>query len=86
MLDAHDPADSKDAWFEKIRAIAAGHGYAADAKQYKASPGAYKGHVGDVSMVLRVALCGTRNSPDLHEVMAVLGPERVRSRLARFLK
>jgi glutamyl-tRNA synthetase len=86
MLDGYDAADGKEAWFEKIRSIAAAGGYAADVKQYKASPGSYKGHVGDVSMVLRVALCGTRSSPDLHEVMAVLGPERVRSRIARFLK
>lgn len=85
MLDGHDPADSKEAWFDKIRAVAAANGYAGDVKQYKADPGSYKGHVGDVSMVLRVALCGTRNSPDLHEVMAVMGPERVRARLARFL-
>ena len=83
--DAYDPADSKDAWFEKIRAVAVAAGYAGEVKQYKASPGAYKGHVGDVSMLLRVALCGTRNSPDLREVMAILGPERVRARIARFL-
>lgn len=86
MLDTYDPADSKDAWFEKIRAVTAANGYAADVKQYKATPGAYKGHVGDVSQVLRVALCGTKNSPDLHEVMAVMGPDRVRARLARFVK
>ncbi|HSN98594.1 MAG TPA: glutamate--tRNA ligase family protein [Candidatus Nanopelagicales bacterium] len=85
MLESYDPADGKDAWFDKIRAVSAANGYAGDVKVYKADPGAYKGHVGDVSQVLRVALCGTRNTPDLHEVMAVMGPERVRARLARFL-
>lgn len=82
--EAYDPADSKDAWFEKIRGVAVAAGYAGEVKQYKASPEVYKGHVGDVSMLLRVAICGTRNSPDLREVMAIMGPERVRARIARF--
>lgn len=85
MLDVYDPADTKEAWFEKIRAIAVAAGYAGEVKQYKASPASWKGHVGDVSMVLRVAVCGTRNSPDLTEVMAVMGEPRVRARIARFL-
>ncbi|WP_437307710.1 glutamate--tRNA ligase [Sorangium sp. So ce388] len=85
MLDVFDPADSKEAWFEKIRQIAVASGYAGEVKQYKAAPESWKGHVGDVSMVVRVAVCGTRNSPDLTEVMAVLGEPRVRARIARFL-
>lgn len=85
MLEVFDPADSKEAWFEKIRQIAVASGYAGEVKQYKASPESWKGHVGDVSMVLRVAVCGTRNSPDLTEVMAALGEPRVRARIARFL-
>lgn len=85
MLEVFDPADSKEAWFEKIRQIAVASGYAGEVKQYKASPESWKGHVGDVSMLLRVAVCGTRNSPDLTEVMAVLGEPRVRARIARFL-
>ncbi|WP_129345194.1 glutamate--tRNA ligase [Sorangium cellulosum] len=85
MLDVYDPADAKEAWFEKIRGIAVASGYAGEVKQYKASPGSWKGHVGDVSMALRVAVCGTRNSPDLTEVMAVMGEPRVRARIARFL-
>jgi glutamyl-tRNA synthetase len=85
MRDAYDPADSKEAWFEKIRQISVAAGYAGEVKQYKASPEAFKGHIGDVSMVLRVALCGTRNSPDLHELMAVLGEDRVKARISRFV-
>lgn len=85
MLDTYDPADSKEAWFEKIRKIAVAAGFAGEVKQYKASPESWKGHVGDVSMVLRVAVCGTRNSPDLSEVMAVMGEARVRARIMRHL-
>lgn len=84
LAEAYDPADSKDVWLEKIRAIAVASGYAAEVKQHKASPGMYKGHFGDVAMLVRVAVCGTKQSPELYEVLKILGPERVRARLARF--
>ena len=79
----YDPADDNAAWFEKIRQLAARHGCCPDMKLYRQDPGAYKAHVGDVSMVIRVAVCGRRQSPDLGEVMRVMGPEMVDARLAR---
>ncbi len=84
FLGTYDPADDKDVWFSKCKAVASLVGFAADTKEYKANPTAFKGSVGDVTMVLRVALAGAQQSPDLHEVMQVLGRERVISRLNRF--
>ncbi len=78
-----DPADTPDAFFEKMKAIAQTHGYAAETKAYKQNPEQYKGHVGDVSMVVRVAVAGRQNAPDLQTVMGILGAERVLARLAR---
>ena len=59
-------------------------GFLGDVKAYKANPEAFKGHVGDVSMVLRVAVTGRQNTPDLHDVMQVLGKETVLKRLRDF--
>ena len=73
--------DDQDAWFEKIRTLGEKYGFCPDTKTYKANPDAYKGHVGDVSMILRVAVTGRRNSPDMFEVMRILGRERVVARL-----
>ncbi len=73
--------DDQDAWFEKIRTLGEKYGFCPDTKTYKADPDAYKGHVGDVSMILRVAVTGRRNSPDMFEVMRILGRERVAARL-----
>ena len=56
-------------------------GCAREVKDYKANPDNYKGHVGDVSTVIRVALTGRRNTPDLYEIMEVLGNEKVQARL-----
>ena len=80
-LDVYDPADDKDAWFAKIKALCEPLGFCPDVKAYKADPEAWKGHVGDVSGVIRVAVTGRENTPDLWSVMAVLGMDTVKQRL-----
>ncbi len=84
LAEAYDPTLDRDAWFAVVKGIAAERGYASEVKEAKAHPEKYKGHAGDVAMIVRVALCGTRQSPDLAEVMSVLGPDRVRRRLLKF--
>lgn len=81
-----DPADDQPTWFAKIKQIAADLGYAPETKLYKKDPSAYRGHVGDVSMVLRVAVTGRQNSPDLYEVMHILGRERTSARLLAMIQ
>lgn len=80
-LKVYDPADDASAWFDKIKELSASIGFAANMKDYKKNPEAYGGNVGDVSMVLRVAVTGRSQSPDLYEVMQVMGPEKVKARL-----
>lgn len=78
-------ADDRDTWFEKIRTLAEELGYAPKPKDFKQSPEQYRGHVGDVSAVLRLAVTGRKNSPDLYDVMQVLGETRVLKRLEQDL-
>ena len=81
--DIFDPADEMTVWFDKVKELASQHGYAPETKLYKKNPDDYKGPVGDISMVLRVAVCGRTNAPDLYSVMQLLGADKVRERLAR---
>ena len=81
FLDSYDEGDDMNVWFEKIKRIAASLGYAADMKEYKADPQAFKGSVADVSMFIRVAVTGKMNSPDLYTVMHILGKERTEARI-----
>ncbi len=81
----YNPADGQDVWFDKIKTIAQTLGYASDMKAYRASPDAYRGSVADVSMFLRIAVTGKLNSPDMYEVMRILGAERVRARIDAML-
>jgi glutamyl-tRNA synthetase len=80
-LNTYEPADDRDVWFEKIRTLATENGYAAKPKDFKKEPDRYKGHVGHVSSVIRVALVGRSSSPDLYEIQRILGAEKVRSRI-----
>ena len=73
--------DDKDTWFSKIKDVAEKCGYAREVKEYKEQPEKWPGHVGDVSTVLRVTLTGRRNTPDLYEIMKVLGEKEVINRL-----
>ncbi|WP_409271659.1 glutamate--tRNA ligase [Neobacillus sp. SCS-31] len=77
--------NEKDAWFQKIKELAGELGYAKDMKQYKASPDNYNGHVGDVAMVIRIALTNRANTPDLFDIMKIMGEKRVLLRMRRFL-
>ena len=81
FASVYDEADDQTAWFDKIKAIADDIGFASDMKAYKQNPDAYKGNVGDVSMFIRIAVSGKTVSPDMYEVMRVLGKAKVLERL-----
>ncbi len=81
-----DINDDKDTWFNKIKDLSEHKGYVREVKEYKQEPEKYKGHVGDVSTVIRVALTTKHNTPDLYEIMQVLGKETVIKRLKNFIK
>ena len=80
-ISVYDPSDDQSVWFSKIRALSADLGFAADMKEFKADPDRFKGNVGDVSSVIRMAATGKENSPDMFIVLSILGKERVVSRI-----
>ena len=85
FVDAYDPADEQNVWFDKIKAIGETLGYASDMKAYRAEPEKFRGSVADISMFLRVAVTGKLNSPDMYEVMRILGKEKVTARINALL-
>jgi glutamyl-tRNA synthetase len=82
-LEGYDPADDNGVWFDKIRAITDRLGYAVKPKDFKKNPGMYKGHVGHVSGLIRVAITGRSNSPDLWTIQQIMGPAQVRERIEK---
>jgi len=81
-----DLSDDKQIWFNKMKDLAEELGYAREVKEYKQNPDNYKGHVGDISTVIRIALTGRANTPDMYEIMQVLGKESVEARLNKAIK
>ena len=80
-----DINDDKETWFNKMKDLAEEKGYAREVKEYKQEPDKFKGHVGDISTVIRVALTTKHNTPDLYEIIKVLGKEEVEARINKFL-
>lgn len=79
--EVYDEAADRQAWFEGIKSLCPQLGFAADTKAYKADPSAYRGSAGDLSTVLRIAITGRRNTPDLCSIMQVLGREECIARI-----
>ena len=77
----YDAADDNSAWFAKVKEVAGKFGFATEMSEYKANPQNYKGSVADVAEILRIAVTGMPNSPDLCTVMGILGKERAVKRL-----
>ena len=77
--------DDKQVWFEKMKDLAESQGYAREVKEFKTNPDKYPGHVGDVSTVIRVAMTGRCNTPDLYEILKVLGKESIEKRIEKLL-
>lgn len=84
-LETYDHSDDQSQWFEKIRSIGEDLGYAAKPKDYKKNPDQYKGHVGHVSTVIRIAVTGRSQSPDIWEIQQILGEDRTRERISSLL-
>ena len=81
----YDEFDDKEKWFEKIKLLCDDLGYASNMKEYKENPTNFKGNVADVSTVLRVALTTKSMTPDLYEIMNLLGKEKITKRYKKFV-
>ncbi len=79
-ISKYDVNDDKDTWFNKMKEVCDTLGYASDMKEYKENPNNYKGNIADVSNVLRVSITTKSMTPDLYEIMKLLGKERIEKR------
>jgi len=80
-LTSFNIKDDNSEWFQKIRDITESMGYAVKPKDFKKNPDMYKGSVSDVSGVIRVAITGRTNSPDLWEICQIIGEDEMTRRI-----
>ena len=86
MEKYYNENDDKHTWFDKIKDLSQEVGFAREVKEFKQEPDQWPGHVGDVSTVLRVALTSKSNTPDMYEIMQVLGKDSVYKRFEAALE
>lgn len=77
----YDINDDKDTWFNKMKDIATKYDYCPDVKEYKKNPSMYKGSIIDISMIIRVAITSKSMTPDLYEIMKLLGVDEIKNRI-----
>jgi glutamyl-tRNA synthetase len=81
FADSYQHEQDKEAWFAQIRRLANAHGFAPTAGQYKKNPESFAGSIAHVSNVIRIALTGLKQSPELFLVAQNLGEEEVLRRV-----
>ncbi len=81
FTDYYDIHDDKETWFTKLKMMCDTLGYAANMKDYKKNPELYKGNVADISTVIRVSMTTKSMTPDLYEILKLLGIERIKQRI-----
>ena len=82
----NDYSLGNDVWFSTVKELGARHKFAESGKIFKQNPGEYIGHVGDVAEIIRLAVTNRKNSPNLHDVLVILGKDEVDRRLERAIK
>jgi len=86
LNEYYDSNDDKDTWFNKMKDLTEKLGYAGNMKDYKENPDNYKGNITDISMVVRVALTSKSMTPDLYDIMRLLGTDRMKKRVEMALQ
>ena len=79
--EVYNEQDDRQQWFDRIKSLCPALGFASETKEYRQNPEKYRGSAGDLSTVLRIAVTGRRNTPDLCSIMQVLGKERCLARI-----
>ncbi len=84
-LNTYDEKDDSGEWFNKIKQISEKYGYTTNMKEYKKNPQDFKGNIAHISSVIRVAVCGRMNTPDMYDVLKVLGKDKVKERIEKWV-
>ena len=82
-LEMYNHNDDNSEWFNKLKAIADKHGFASDMKAYKANPEQFKGNVSDIAEIVRIAVTGRANTPDLWSIVHVMGEGQMKDRIKK---
>jgi glutamyl-tRNA synthetase len=81
----YNPLDNQEEWFNKIKKMAESLGYASDMKAYRENPENFKGSIVHVTNIIRIALTSLANTPNLYDIIRILGFDRVSNRINKVI-
>lgn len=81
----YDEKDAQDVWFSKIKVMADELGYASNMKEYKQNPDNFKGNIADISTVIRVAVTSKKQTPNLYDILKILGTDKIEERFQKVI-
>ncbi|MBQ8762315.1 MAG: glutamate--tRNA ligase [Clostridia bacterium] len=84
--DIYNEADEQSEWFDRIKDLAEQIGFAREVKMFKQNPEQFRGHCGDVSTIIRIALTGRTQTPNLYDICKLLGKNKIKERFENILK
>lgn len=82
--NVYDESDDKTTWFNKIKEMCPKFGFASETKEYKKNPENFKGSVAQACEIIRVAVTHRTMTPDLYEILKLLGKDRIKTRIEKF--
>jgi glutamyl-tRNA synthetase len=82
----YDINDDKDTWWEKVKSLCNNLGYASSMKEYNTNPQEYRGNIADISNIIRVAVTSQSRTPDLYEILQVMGIDRINRRIKKLFQ
>ena len=85
-LDTYSHDHDNSEWFNNLKSIADKFGFASDMKAYKAEPEKYRGNVSDIAEIVRIAITGRANTPDLWSIVHIMGEEQMRDRISKTIE
>lgn len=80
----YDISFDKETWYNNIKDLAIKYNFAPTVSLYKENPNNYKGHIGDICELIRVAVTSKTMTPDLYEILKILGKDKIITRINKF--
>lgn len=85
-INLYDPTDDNSEWFKKIKDVCPIANFATDTKEFKENPEKFAGNPGDASTIIRIAITGRQNTPNLCEIMKTIGKDRCLDRINKMIQ
>lgn len=80
----YDENSDESSWFSSLKEFADNNGFTSDRKAYKANPENYKGTTADFCKAIRIIITKKNQSPNLYDIIKLIGKDRLLKRIDKY--